>query len=71
MIKYVCEIMSKQQYALVPVELLKHLSIKDGVDEPITDPKEIAEMDERINKAEKEGKVKTYTKEQFIKKYRL
>lgn len=67
MIKYVCEIMSKQQYALVPIELLKHLSIKDGVDEPITDPKEIAEIDETINKAEKEGKVKTYTKSSLLR----
>ncbi len=54
--------MSKQKYALVPVELLKHLSNKDGVDEPITDPKEIEEC-EKILKKEK-----TYrcTAEEFI-----
>lgn len=46
--------MSKQQYALVPVELLKQLPNKEGIDEPITDPKEIAEC-ERILKRMKKG----------------
>lgn len=63
--------MGKQQYALVPVERLKELRDLDGIDIPITNPKEIAEVDETIKKAEKEGKIKTYTKEQFIKKYGL
>ncbi|MDP4012943.1 MAG: hypothetical protein Q8R00_05050 [Candidatus Nanoarchaeia archaeon] len=47
--------MGKQQYALVPIELLKQLPSKEEVDEPIIDSKEIAEC-ERILKTEK-----TYT----------
>mgnify|MGYP001582557219 CR=1 FL=1 len=64
--------MTTQQYALVPVEKLKELKDLDGVIEQIPDDSEEAkEMEKRIKDAEKEGKIKTYTKEQFFKKYRL
>lgn len=60
--------MGKQKYALVPVELLRQLP-KDGVDEPITDPKEIAECERILERMKKGiGVTKCKSVEEFLEK---